>query len=394
MAGISPEKRTEVKDNLLRLLYGAIAILFAPIFVKLMLLINNNLVRMLVGQTHFGLDNLLGNSLLTSINTGNAIATSIVIALFAYLFVKINIKFIVRQFTLIVFTIFTPIVAVFWIINKRTIASSIWFGQIMINSFMQFIYAFLFLIYLTFMPVNGGWAVSLLWGMMILPLADSLQNTMQNLVSRIAGVNNDEVANRGIGMGAAMGYTVRSIAYQFKSNDNSSNASEPSVFSKIFHKTNNTTQSVPVNGVSYEENSTNIMDNSNSITKTANTFDNSISNNPVSSSNISNNNIQSSNNSNTNISNSHIQNNNEVSDEAKESGIKSGVKKAYNVGKEFMNLGMYMAEGRNFRTNSQNRENSNRRNYHRPNKDNTRKEDKQEENNETIIVKEDDFDEQ
>ena len=43
MAGISPEKRTEVKDNLLRLLYGAIAILFAPIFVKLMLLINNNL---------------------------------------------------------------------------------------------------------------------------------------------------------------------------------------------------------------------------------------------------------------------------------------------------------------------------------------------------------------
>lgn len=394
MAGISPEKRTEVKDNLLRLLYGAIAILFAPIFVKLMLLINNNLVRMLVGQTHFGLDNLLGNSLLTSINTGNAIATSIVIALFAYLFVKINIKFIVRQFTLIVFTIFTPIVAVFWIINKRTIASSIWFGQIMINSFMQFIYAFLFLIYLTFMPVNGGWAVSLLWGMMILPLADSLQNTMQNLVSRIAGVNNDEVANRGIGMGAAMGYTVRSIAYQFKSNDNSSNASEPSVFSKIFHKTNNTTQSVPVNGVSYEENSTNIMDNSNSITKTTNTFDNGISNNPVSSSNISNNNIQSSNNSNTNISNSHIQNNNEVSDEAKESGIKSGVKKAYNVGKEFMNLGMYMAEGRNFRTNSQNRENSNRRNYNRPNKDNTRKEDKQEENNETIIVKEDDFDEQ
>lgn len=126
-AGISPDKRNEVKDNLMRLFFGVSSIAIAPIFVKFMLLLNNNLVTMLVSKAHGSLDDLLGNSLLTSINTGNAIATAIVIALFAYLFVKINIKFIIRQFTLIVFTIFTPIVAVFWIINKRTIASSIWF---------------------------------------------------------------------------------------------------------------------------------------------------------------------------------------------------------------------------------------------------------------------------
>ena len=148
VAGISPDKRNEVKDNLMRLFFGASAILLAPLFVKFMLMLNNNLVTILVGRSHGSLDDLLGNSLLTNINTGNAIATAIVIALFAYLFVKINIKFIIRQFTLIVFTIFTPIVAVFWILNKRTIASSIWFGQIIINSFMQFVYAFLFLIYL------------------------------------------------------------------------------------------------------------------------------------------------------------------------------------------------------------------------------------------------------
>ena len=47
---------------------------------------------------------------------------------------------------------------------------------------------------------------------------------MQNLVSRVAGVNNEELANRGIGMGAAMGYTIRSIAYQFKGNDESQNS--------------------------------------------------------------------------------------------------------------------------------------------------------------------------
>ena len=129
VAGISPEKRNDVKDSITRLLFGAASIGFAPIFVKLMLLLNNSLVKLLVGTTHGSLDDLLGNSLLNNINTGNAIATAIVIAMFAYLFVKINVKFIIRQFTLIVFTIFTPIVAVFWIINKKTIAASIWFGQ-------------------------------------------------------------------------------------------------------------------------------------------------------------------------------------------------------------------------------------------------------------------------
>ena len=121
IAGISPDRRSEAKDNLMRLFFGAVAITLAPLFVKFMLMLNNNLVAALVSNAHGSLDDLLGNSLLTNVNTGNAIATAIVIAMFAYLFVKLNIKFIIRQFTLIVFTIFTPIVSVFWIINKRTI---------------------------------------------------------------------------------------------------------------------------------------------------------------------------------------------------------------------------------------------------------------------------------
>ena len=258
VAGISPDKRNEVKDNLMRLFFGAAAIGIAPIFVKFILMLNNSLVKLLVANSHGSLDDLLGNSLLTSINTGNAIATAIVIAMFAYLFVKVNIKFIIRQFTLIVFTIFTPIVAVFWIINKRTIASSIWFGQIVINAFMQFVYTFLFLIYLTFLPKSAGWAVSLLWAMMILPLADALQNT-----TMVGKENNTE-----------------------------------------------TPQST------------------------------------------------------------------------------SGFRKAFNVGKEFMNLGMYMAEGRNFKTNESNINNN--RIYNRPNINNTRKEDMEESTNKIISIEQDD----
>lgn len=370
VAGMSPDKRNEVKDSIMRLFFGAFSIGFAPIFVKLMLLLNNSLVTILVGRSHGSLDDLLGNSVLTNINTGNAIATSIVIALFAYLFVKLNIKFIIREFTLIVFTIFTPVVAVFWIINRRTIAASIWFGQIIINAFMQFIYTFLFLIYLTFLPNSSGWATSLLWAMMILPLGDALQNTMQNLVSRVAGINNEELANRGIGMGAAMGYTVKAIAYQFKGNDENK-SQEPDIISRVIKKAT-TNQSKQMPGTNYNEHSTNIMDNAKSITqanimdKDENTATNTISN-------VKNSNIKDTTNNTPNAVN--------------------GIKKAYNIGKEFMNLGMYMAEGRNFGNNNKN-QNQNRI-YSRLNINDTRKEDLEKEDTTKVIIKEmeDDADE-
>ena len=177
---------------------------------------NNSLVHLLVTAGNGSLDNLLGNDMLSSIKTGNAIATALVISMFIYLFVKLNIKFIIRQFTIIVFTIFTPIACGLWIINKNVTAASIWAGQIIMNIFIQFIYCFLFLIYLAFLPSGGGWAVSLIWAMMILPLADTLQNCLQNLTSRIAGIDNEQMANRAIGMGSMLGFGLGAIKEQFK----------------------------------------------------------------------------------------------------------------------------------------------------------------------------------
>ncbi|MCI9247030.1 MAG: hypothetical protein HFJ30_08005 [Clostridia bacterium] len=368
VASISPEKRNEVKDNLMRLIFGVAAIGFAPIFVKLMLLLNNSLVKLLVGTVHGSLDDLLGNSLLTNINTGNAIATAIVIAMFAYLFVKVNVKFIIRQFTLIVFTIFTPIVAVFWIINKRTIAASIWFGQIIINSFMQFIYTFLFLIYMNFLPKSGGWATTLLWAMMMLPLADVLQNTMQNLVSRMAGVNNEELSNRGIGMGVAMGYTIKSIAYQFK-NENQEKVvgARKAIASVLVPQASGTagaSKSAPLQGESYESHSQNIMDDKNSVNVTGENKKN-------------------------NKTEELLFN----SEKVVEDNMTSGIKKAFNAGKGFMNMGMQMAEGRNFKTNQEKSINSQRM-YDRNNINNTRREDIEENTNKIITINEENDDEE
>ena len=348
VAGISPDKRSEVKDNIMRLFFGACAIGIAPVFVKLMLLLNNSLVKLLVANAHGRLDDLLGNSILTNINTGNAIATAIVIAMFAYLFVKVNIKFIIREFTLIVFIIFTPIVSVFWILNKRTIASSIWFGQIIINAFMQFIYSFLFLLYLTFLPNASGWATSLLWAMMILPLADALQNTMQNLVSRVAGVNNEELATRGIGMGAAMGYTVKSIAYQFKGN-NQNGATRNDIISRIVGRTpgkENIASSLK--GMNINENAVNVMGNATNIME-GNI--NSASNTSIKSNTQR---YDATNFSTSTVNSSKIENNKSITNNNDTNNNSTSIKKAYNVGKEFLNLGMYMSDGKNFRNTSNN----------------------------------------
>ncbi len=246
-AGINTSRKNDVKESLMRLLFGGIAIALCPLFIRFLLFINNSLVHILLITTNGGLDGLLGNEMLSSISTGNAITTAIVISMFIYLFVKLNIKFIVREFTLIVFTIFTPIVAGLWIMNKNVTAAAIWSGQILINIFMQFIYCFLFLLYLSFLPASSGWVTSLIWAMMILPLADTLQNCLNNLTSRIAGIDNNDITSRALGMGSAFGFSMLALKSQFPGFNNnkpsevnaSSNTNHTNPLGGVFSKVKN-----------------------------------------------------------------------------------------------------------------------------------------------------------
>ena len=73
----------------------------APIFVKFLLLLNNNIVHMIVGYSNGSLDDLLGNNVISNIQTGNAIATAIVNCIICISIFKLNVKFIIRQFTIL-----------------------------------------------------------------------------------------------------------------------------------------------------------------------------------------------------------------------------------------------------------------------------------------------------
>lgn len=318
IGGFNIEKRNEAKDNILRLFFGAVAIALAPLFVKLVLYLNNNLVKILVLLANNGnLNDLLGNSILSNIRTGNAILTAIVIAMFAYLFAKLNIKFMIRHFTLLVFTIFTPIVATLWIMNRRAIGASLWFGEILVNAFMQFVYAFLFLVYLNFLPVTGGWAVSLIWALMILPIAEALLNVFHNLISRIAGVPSEEITQRGFGMASNMGHTIRAFTYQFKNDGNNKDENSSGLLASFLNKT-----SVIGNKETTPTNTNPVKTNA---VKTQPVKTNPIETSPV--------NKPEENNKNKNTK--------PINERS------SPFKKATKAGKAFMNTGMYVAEGRN-----------------------------------------------
>ena len=87
-AGMNTAKKNEAKENLMRLCFGGVAIALAPLFIRFLLYMNNSLVYLLVTAANTGaLDATLGNSMLTSIKTGNAISTALVIRCLLFIFI-------------------------------------------------------------------------------------------------------------------------------------------------------------------------------------------------------------------------------------------------------------------------------------------------------------------
>ena len=68
----------------------------------------------------------------------------------------------------------------------------------------------------------------LIWAMMILPLASTIQNSLQDLTSRIAGIDTNAQATQAFAMGGAaggaIGYGISAIKEQFKTSGGDGNS--------------------------------------------------------------------------------------------------------------------------------------------------------------------------
>ena len=149
-------------------------------------------------------------------------------------------------------------------------------------------------------------------------------------------------------MAGAMAYSIKTIAYQFKGNDTQNNSNNTSFLGRMVSNDVNTDNS-QITPISTTKMETNKMQTT-----------------PMNTSKI---NESKKNDGKDNI----IQNDKGSTNH----NIMNAGKKAFNTGKEFMNMGMYMAEGRNFKTNRQ---------YNRHNINNSRKEDFKNKDNEDSTV--------
>lgn len=219
-AAKNPRAREEAFDAVLRLFFSSVIILFAPVFVNTLVKLNNYLVDSISALLDNGsVDKAVGlsPSMLDNIKTGSPILTGVVILMLAGIELRINIMFFMRMFTITVLYIFTPFVAALWAIEKSVNAAGIWLGEMISNIFMQFAYAFVFMIFLVFVPYMGvgGTLISV---MVIISVAEMIRNSVQNLWTRLSGLDEAGTSFKiagALGAIAAIPTLGRTIAAQF-----------------------------------------------------------------------------------------------------------------------------------------------------------------------------------
>ncbi len=217
-ASYNAHYKQEAKDSLVRLLIASIIIAATPLFIRLLIYINNELTYLFYNLLNNGkvtLDTTLGGAnLIKSLDTDSPLAAAMLYGMFSFLGIKINIVFLIRYFSIIVYYVLTPIVAVLWIIDKNINGAQVWLGEMLSNIFMQSTYALLFSLYLVFVAKHS-WAAQLIWAILIVTLADIVRNMLQGTLTKMAGMDENKKANGILGAVGATTGIVAGVAASF-----------------------------------------------------------------------------------------------------------------------------------------------------------------------------------
>lgn len=212
--GGKPDARAEASESVMRWVFAVLLIAGAPIFVRVLLLMNNALVASLVEiarglDASTTLDSIsLGSNAIKDVRTGSVLGTALVKLMFVGLELQLNIIFLVRKWVLAGIYIFTPIAAWLWAMNKNVRAAAVWVGEVLTNVFLQSAYAIAFLLILTFcsFPKAGedlrpeGWFPLLIGCFCVMPIAGMLRNSLQGLWTQWSGVDEEGIGMKAFGM--------------------------------------------------------------------------------------------------------------------------------------------------------------------------------------------------
>lgn len=209
-ASINPAERAEAKDSVMRIFYGILIMLLAPylieVLIKFSLLLVDAIATAFLNIGNVEDLNSLNVNLLSSKNiiTGSVLGTVIVKIMFAMLFLYFNILYIIRMVAMSVMFVFTPIMTIFWVINKNTTAIAIWLGELASNAFMPVAHALVLCVVLLLSDVknvtDGSFVTILVMMYTLIPLSEALRNSMQSIFTRAAGFSEDATAKKVMGV--------------------------------------------------------------------------------------------------------------------------------------------------------------------------------------------------
>lgn len=203
-AAINPRERLEAKESIMRLLYGLILMLLAPFIVEV-LMQASLFVTSAIATAFSSIGNVqdlnsLSVDLLRSdtISTGSFLGTVIVKIMFGIIFLYFNVLYIIRMVAISVMFVFTPVMAMAWMINKNATALQVWLGELASNAFMPVAHALVLCVILMLTDVkevsNGSWVTIIIMLYTLIPLAETVRNSLQSIVARLAGFDGERTA--------------------------------------------------------------------------------------------------------------------------------------------------------------------------------------------------------
>lgn len=221
-AAANPAARSEAMESCQRALVAVLIVALMPVLVSTLMWICSALVDAISGgfnhvaaaagmpqsTSDWGAADLAGRKIVTGSVLGTALVRMFMTGIFAYL----NVLYIVRKIALTVFYCFTPIAAMIWVTNKRSVTMPVLIGEIASNAFMPVAHALVLCTILLFCNVkeieNGSWVTILICLYTLIPLAEVLRDSLQSVIMQWAGLNEAGVASKTFGAIMGLGGVV------------------------------------------------------------------------------------------------------------------------------------------------------------------------------------------
>ena len=200
------QDRAEAMGTVWRWVFALVIIASTPLMLRSLCYLDNALVKAFneaassISAANFEVLN--GDSAVANLRTGSVLGTAIVKFYMLGVEFWLNMIFFVRDWVLMTFYVFTPVMAWLWAINKNVTAFSVWFGELLTNSLLHAAYALAFCVIVTFMGAssNMAWPQKVIGATMLITLGGVLRNLLQDIWTRLSGVQEESAAARALGV--------------------------------------------------------------------------------------------------------------------------------------------------------------------------------------------------